>query len=169
MAIQHCHVAFFQVRLVTILASAMFSKSNLGGEIMLLSPDTFALLTYNSKPQCFGWNKFSRPPEGNVIWAWMRALQCLESLLSEASFRNGPPPRPSRCWSVCVAASIAIRILKRQKWRRRPWKKFAPRLHQLEIEVLQMTWMWTNNCDNDLSMANNTQFDPICIDTSKML
>ena len=24
-----------------------------------------------------------------MIWAWMRALKCLEPLLSEASFRNG--------------------------------------------------------------------------------
>lgn len=46
------------------------------------------------KTAIFWWSKFSRPPEGNVIWAWMRALKCLEPVLSEAGFRNGHLPGP---------------------------------------------------------------------------
>ena len=74
---------------------------------MVLSPDTFTLLTMltnssclwlmaHSKPQFFGEANFP-DTKGNVIWAWMRALKCLEPLvkcLTRSEFLKRPPPAP---------------------------------------------------------------------------
>ena len=89
----------------------------------------------------------------------MRALKCLEPLLSEASFRNGHLPALEVLKRMCrslyrypdpEAAEVAKRTL----------EEIRPKTASMEIEVVQMPWILNEQMIN-ISIAN-TQFHPIC-------
>ena len=139
--------------------------------ILTNSSSVWLMANSKFKTAIFWWNKFSTPPEGNVIWAWMRALKCLEPLLSEASFRNGHLTTLEVLKRMCrslyrypdpEAAEVAKKTL----------EEIRPMTASMEIEVVkcpECEWIAVTMIYPWPIIPNLIIFDPVCIDTSKML